>query len=85
MNYWDTPDIQITLNKYVHPSMDTKRKQLEELSKFMVKFMVRNLEKQGIYRLLREFSQTNKIYEKYMQWNFNSMERTITIYTLHWQ
>ena len=26
-------DIQITLNKYVHPSMDTKRKQLEELSK----------------------------------------------------
>ncbi len=26
-------DIQITLNRYVHPSMDTKRKQLEELSR----------------------------------------------------
>lgn len=26
-------DIQITLNRYVHPSMDAKRKQLEELSR----------------------------------------------------
>ena len=26
-------DVQITLNRYVHPSMDSKRKQLEELSK----------------------------------------------------
>ncbi|MCI8662028.1 MAG: site-specific integrase, partial [Hungatella sp.] len=27
-------DVQITLNRYVHPSMDTKRKHLNALSMF---------------------------------------------------
>ena len=27
-------DVQITLNRYVHPSMDTKRQYMNEVSKF---------------------------------------------------
>ena len=34
-------DVQITLNRYVHPSMDIKRKYIDSLSAFMVRFMVR--------------------------------------------
>ena len=42
-------DIQITLNRYVHPSMETKRKQLEELSRIYGQIYGQKIEKASIF------------------------------------
>lgn len=44
-------DVKITLNRYVHPTMESKRQQIGRLPDFMVRFWVMFPNKQVIDRL----------------------------------
>ena len=57
-------DVKITLNRYVHPTMDSRRKQIGRLPDFYGQIRGQQPEKRGAYRTLERFSQNKSICEK---------------------